>query len=178
MADDFTDILGGEEPLRLADNRPSLDRLSPEAVFAEEYVRTGSAMMAVNRSGLTDPRYPVEIVARELLKRPDIQSMISLAGKGAGVSRREVTEYTRELILDELQMVHERSISTGNMASAISAVKTQAQLLGFLDQTINVNHTLSAKGMSLADLRAAVSARMPGDDAVIIDGVSRDVSGD
>jgi hypothetical protein len=38
-------------------------------------------------------------------------------------------------------------------------VKTQAQLLGFMDQTVNINHTVTAKDLDLATLRAMVADR-------------------
>jgi hypothetical protein len=46
-----------------------------------------------------------------------------------------------------------------NFTSAISAVKTQAQLLGFMDQTLNINHTVTAKDLDLQTLRAMVADR-------------------
>jgi hypothetical protein len=44
-------------------------------------------------------------------------------------------------------------------ASAITAVKTQAQLLGFMEQTVNINHRVAVREMSLEDLRRLVSER-------------------
>jgi hypothetical protein len=61
--------------------------------------------------------------------------------------------------LDELQAVHERALDAKNFTSAISAVKTQAQLLGFMDQTVNINHTVTAKDLDLQTLRAMVADR-------------------
>jgi hypothetical protein len=61
--------------------------------------------------------------------------------------------------LDELQAVHERALDAKNFTSAISAVKTQAQLLGFMDQTLNINHTVTAKDLDLQTLRAMVADR-------------------
>ena len=39
------------------------------------------------------------------------------------------------------------------------AVKTQAQLLGFMEQTVNINHRVAVREMSLEDLRRLVSER-------------------
>jgi hypothetical protein len=63
------------------------------------------------------------------------------------------------LFLDELQAVVQAAMDKGAYPSAISAVKTQAQLLGMLDQTVNVNHSVSAKDLDLATLRAMVADR-------------------
>ena len=71
----------------------------------------------------------------------------------------ERTEYTRDLFLDELQAVHERALDAKSFASAISAVKAQAQLLGMMDQTLNINHTVTAKDLDLQTLRAMVADR-------------------
>ncbi len=38
-------------------------------------------------------------------------------------------------------------------------MKTQAQLLGFMDQTLNINHTVTAKDLDLQTLRAMVADR-------------------
>ena len=40
------------------------------------------------------------------------------------------------------------------------AKKLQAQLLGYLDTTVNVNHTVSARDLPLAELRALVAGRL------------------
>ena len=70
--------------------------------------------------------------------------------------------------MDELQAVHERALDAKNFTSAISAVKTQAQLLGFMDQTVNINHTVTAKDLDLQTLRAMVADRAK--PAMVIDG--------
>jgi hypothetical protein len=85
----------------------------------------------------------------------------------------ERTEYTRDLFLDELQAVHERALDAKNFTSAISAVKTQAQLLGMMDQTVNVNHTVTAKDLDLQTLRAMVADRAK--PAMVIEGTVVDV---
>jgi hypothetical protein len=71
----------------------------------------------------------------------------------------ERRDYTRDLFLDELQAVVQAAMGAGAYPSAINAVKAQAQLLGMLDQTVNVNHTVSAKELDLATLRAMVADR-------------------
>jgi hypothetical protein len=44
--------------------------------------------------------------------------------------------------------------------SAVNAVKAQAQLLGYMDQTVTVNHNVRAAELSLEDLRAMVSKEL------------------
>jgi hypothetical protein len=162
MNDDFTDILGNEALLGIEGDT----RLTPEAIFVEEYVRSGNAFMACNKSGLVDPRYPMEVMARRTLERPEIQAAISLTKK-LGVRRGDVPGmFSREMLLDELQRVHEGALADKQYASAITAVKTQAQMLGFMEQTVNVNHHVSVRELSLDDLRRLVSERRAGDDAI------------
>ena len=160
MADDFTSVLGEEALFGVEGDT----RLTPEAIFVEEYVRSGNAYMACNKSGMVDPRYPMEVVARRTLERPEIQAAIrvtkELKARGERVSLRDIPGmYSREMLLDELQRTHEQALADKQYASAITAVKTQAQLLGFMEQTVNINHRVAVREMSLEDLRRLVSER-------------------
>jgi hypothetical protein len=134
-----------------------------DLVFAREYVRLRAlksknpAELACVRAGITNPEYHIKVVAERQLARPDVQRLV-LEAESSGLTI-ERTEYTRDLFLDELQAVHERALDARNFTSAISAVKTQAQLLGFMDQTVNINHTVTAKDLDLATLRAMVADR-------------------
>ena len=134
-----------------------------DLVFAREYVRLralkskNAAELACVRAGITNPEYHIKVVADRQLARPEVQRLITEAESSGIVIER--TEYTRDLFLDELQAVHERALDAKNFTSAISAVKTQAQLLGMMDQTVNINHTVTAKDLDLATLRAMVADR-------------------
>lgn len=147
-----------------------------DLVFAREYVRLRAlktknpAELACVRAGITNPEYHIKVVAERQLARVDVQRLISEAESSGLVIER--TEYTRDLFLDELQAVHERALDAKNFTSAISAVKTQAQLLGMMDQTVNINHTVSAKDLDLATLRAMVADRAK--PAVVIEGKVND----
>lgn len=157
------------EPLQLP--APS-GRLSPEEMFARTYVRNGNdAAAAVRKAGLQDPRYDMEYVVRGLLSRPDVQAYIERA-QDMVAADRDVGRYTREYFLHGLQEVREKSMDANQFASAISATKLQAQLLGMLEQTVNVNHSVSPRELSLADLRAMVAkhAVVEGEMRVISDG--------
>lgn len=134
-----------------------------DLVFAREYVRLkalkskNAAELACVRAGITNPEYHIKVVADRQLARPEVQRLITEAESSGIVIER--TEYTRDLFLDELQAVHERALDAKNFTSAISAVKTQAQLLGMMDQTVNINHTVTAKDLDLQTLRAMVADR-------------------
>jgi hypothetical protein len=143
-----------------------LDTITAEerdAIFARVYVeqralkKGNAAEIACVRAGITSPELNMSIVASRQLARPEVQRLIMAAeASGVDVERRE---YTRDLFLDELQAVVQAAMDKGAYPSAISAVKTQAQLLGMLDQTVNVNHSVSAKDLDLATLRAMVADR-------------------
>ena len=143
-----------------------------DLVFAREYVRLRAlktknpAELACVRAGITNPEYHIKVVAERQLARPDVQRLVTEAETSGLTIER--TEYTRDLFLDELQAVHERALDARNFTSAISAVKTQAQLLGFMDQTVNINHTVTAKDLDLATLRAMVADRAK--PAMVIEG--------
>jgi hypothetical protein len=148
-------LIGENAEIAMRDDR--------DLVFAREYVRLRAlksknpAELACVRAGITNPEYHIKVVAERQLARAEVQRLIAEAeASGLTVER---TEYTRDLFLDELQAVHERALDARNFTSAISAVKTQAQLLGFMDQTVNINHTVTAKDLDLATLRAMVADR-------------------
>ena len=148
-----------------------------DLVFAREYVRLralkskNAAELACVRAGITNPEYHIKVVAERQLARPEVQRLITEAESSGILIER--TEYTRDLFLDELQAVHERALDAKNFTSAISAVKTQAQLLGFMDQTVNINHTVTAKDLDLQTLRAMVADRAK--PAMVIEGTVVDV---
>lgn len=148
------------------DGMGELDTVTAEdrdAIFARVYVeqralkKANAAEIACVRSGITSPELNMSIVASRQLARPEVQRLImEFEAQGVEVERRE---YTRDLFLDELQAVVQAAMEKGAFPSAISAVKTQAQLLGMLDQTVNVNHSVSAKELDLETLRAMVADR-------------------
>ena len=75
--------------------------------------------------------------------------------------KRERPNYTRELLIAELQAAYTAAMASGQVSSGVSALKLQAQLMGYLEQVVNVNHTVSARDLPLADLRRMVAERMP-----------------
>ena len=163
----------GGAPLLLS--APS-GKLSPEEVFANAYVRNGKdGAAAVRKAGLQDPRYDMEYVVRSLLARPDVQHYVAQAEELAAVNR-DVKQYTREFFLHELQETRVRAMEANQFGAAITATKTQAQLLGMMEQTVNINHSVSARELSLAELRALVQKGMDGDDARVVSG--RVIDGD
>ena len=148
------------------DDMGELDVIGPaerDEIFARVYVeqralkKGNAAEIACVRAGITSPELNMSVVASRQLARPEVQRLIMEAESEGFLTERR--EYTRDLFLDELQAVVQAAMGAGAYPSAINAVKAQAQLLGMLDQTVNVNHTLSAKELDLATLRAMVADR-------------------
>lgn len=150
--------------------------MTPEAIFCREYLKTGDAMIACVRAGLVNSEYSLGVQAEAQLRRPEIQAALEVL-RGSGVKRERVV-VTRDLIVEELQAAHEAAMKGGQVASAVSAKKLQAQLLGYLDTTVNINHTVSARDLPLAELRALVAGRLGDDGPALIEGSFREVGGD
>lgn len=156
------DILGGPDDILRGVEGDT--KLTPEAIFVDEYVRSGNAFLACNKAGLSDPRYPMEVVARRTLDRPEIKAAIGVARELKRKGQLGGTMpglYSREMLLEELQRTHEQALADRQYGSAIGAVKTQAQILGYMEQTVNVMHRVSPREMSLEDLRRLVAERAP-----------------
>lgn len=131
--------------------------MTPDAVFVREYVKTGDAMLATSRAGLNDSRYTLSVLAEHHLRRPEIQAAIEIAKELNRDAKSAVGGYTRELILEDLERLHRDARDDGMYAPAISAKKVQAQLLGYLDQTVNVRHSVEPREMSTDELRRRIA---------------------
>lgn len=140
--------------------------MTPDAVFVREYVKTGDAMLATSRAGLNDSRYTLSVLAEHHLRRPEIQAAIEIAKELNRDAKSAVGGYTRELILEDLERLHRDARDDGMYAPAISAKKVQAQLLGYLDQTVNVRHSVEPREMSTDELRRRI-AEMTGKEAAL-----------
>jgi phage terminase small subunit len=140
--------------------------MTPDAVFVREYVKTGDAMLATSRAGLNDSRYTLSVLAEHHLRRPEIQAAIEITRELRIYERPVVAEYTRELIVDDLEKLHQKASDDGAYAPAISAKKVQAQLLGYLDQTVNVRHSVEPREMTTDELRRRI-AEMSRDDGAL-----------
>ena len=146
-----------------ADMDDEITQEERDEIFAQEFVKLralkkpNAGELACVRAGIVNPEYAMGVIAERQLAKISVQRHIkALEEREIEVERKD---YTRDLFLDELQAVVQQAMAAKAYPSAISAVKTQAQLLGMLDQTVNVNHTVSAKDLDLDTLRAMVSER-------------------
>jgi hypothetical protein len=150
-----------------------------DEIFARVYVEQralknpNAAEIACVKSGVSSPELNLTIVASRQMARPEVQRLImAIESEGVEIERKE---YSRDLFLNELQAVVQQAMEAKAFPSAISAVKTQAQLLGMLDQTVNINHTVTAKDLDLQTLRAMVADRAK--PAMVIEAEYREVEG-
>jgi type II secretory pathway predicted ATPase ExeA len=63
-------------------------------------------------------------------------------------------------LIEKLDAIHEVAMQEAALPSAINAVKAQAQLLGYMDQTVTINHNVRPSELSLEDLRRMVSKEL------------------
>lgn len=132
---------------------------NPDAVFVKEYIKTNDALLAFNRAGYQTGGVGAKVMAERTLARPEIKIALSVL-KEFGFERPEdvpASPLSREGLIEKLDAIHEASMAEAKFPSAVNAVKAQAQLLGYMDQTVNVNHNVRASELSLEDLRRMVS---------------------
>jgi hypothetical protein len=117
--------------------------------FAREFVRTGSGVSAAQAARVVNPQYRIVIWAEKLLKRSDVQGWVAEA-RTEGLDKPKPV--TREAIADDLQEVFERALGDGAYAPAVSAKKTQAEVLGLMEKNVRVTFGRDVKELSMDDL--------------------------
>jgi hypothetical protein len=135
---------------------------NPDAIFVKEYVKTGDALLAFNRAGYMTGGVGAKVGAERTLARPEIRLALEVL-RGMGIEKAEdipVAPLSRDGLVDKLDIIHEAAMQDAAYPSAINAVKTQAQLLGYMDTVVNVNHNVRAAELSLDDLRAMVAKEL------------------
>lgn len=145
------DVLPWEDPERLRE-------------FALEYVRTGSATTACQRARVSNSQYRMEIWTARLLKRVEVQGYVEQY-RAEGVDKPKMV--TRESIADDLQEVFERALPDAAYAAAVSAKKTQAEVLGLLEKNVRVTFGRNVEEWSTEDLEREL-ARLQGEGVIAL----------
>lgn len=117
--------------------------------FAREFVRCGNAITAGQKARVANPQYRLEVWTQKLLKREDVQTWIA-EYRAEGVDKPR--QMTREVIADDLQEVFERALSDGAYAPAVTAKKTQAEVLGLMEKNVRVTFGRDVRELSMEDL--------------------------
>jgi hypothetical protein len=127
------------------------DPLDPnsDAIFAATYLKTGDAAEACQRAGLANFMQDIRVTAEEQLHRPEIQALLKTMGELMPVGDVEIT---REYVVTSLERIHKSATNDKQYQSAIAALKVLAQVNGYLDTTVNVNHRLDLTNMTDAQL--------------------------
>tara|TARA_R110000744_G_scaffold61455_2_gene126890 strand:+ start:883 stop:1380 length:498 start_codon:yes stop_codon:yes gene_type:complete len=135
---------------------PDLER---DTLFVKIYLQTGDALDACTRCNYMSPGYDTRMIAEYLLERPDIQLAIETGGNEA----RGPVEITRDSIVTDLETIHGAALHDDNFVAAISAKKTQAQLLGLLTSEVNINHHHEVTQMTDEQLIALLERKRKGE---------------
>jgi len=142
---------------------------NPDVVFVKEYIKTNDALLAFNRAGYHTGGVGAKVMAERTLARPEIKIALGVLAD-FGIERASdipVNPLSRDGLVDKLDVIHEAAMAEASFPSAINAVKTQAQLLGFMEQKVTVSHSVRASELSLEDLRAMVSKELSATPALI-----------
>jgi hypothetical protein len=135
---------------------------NPDVEFVKEYIKSGDALLAFNRAGYQTGGVGAKVMAERTLARPEIRIALSVLAD-FGIEKGEdipVDPLSRDGLIEKLDAIHEVAMQETALPSAINAVKAQAQLLGYMDQTVTINHNVRASELSLEDLRAMVSKEL------------------
>lgn len=135
---------------------------SPDVIFVREYVKTGDALLAFNRAGYVSGGVGAKVGAERTLARAEIRLALEVL-RGMGIEKAEdipVDPLSRDGLVEKLEVIHGSAMKEAAFPSAINAVKTQAQLLGYMDTVVTVNHNVSPRELSLDDLRALVAKEL------------------
>lgn len=122
------------------------EEIERDAVFIEQYRKTGDPIVACVRAGIRDPRYPISYTAERQLAKPEIQRALETL-KNEEIGSLPPT-HTRESIIAELQEVQERALRDSQYNATISAIREKAGLLGYRDQKINVTSNVNVTHMT------------------------------
>lgn len=143
-----------------------------DEIFVKNYVRSRDAVDACTKARIFVPGYDIRDVAVYQLAKPEIQRAISKAE--ATKATEAPAEISKDSIVNDLQDVYERSSLAGEFQSAITAKKTQAQLLGYLEQNITLTVKNDVSSLTDAEIEKRLLALQK--QSKVIDGEFKDVT--
>ncbi len=140
-----------DEPVAVAEGDPDKD-----AEFVVQYLKyrndPAAAKIAVVKSGIRDRSRTLDSMATWMMSRPSIQSAI----KAAEASVAAVThdgDITLGILTAQTEEIRQAAMEDRQYPAALNAVKLTAQMHGFLEQTINVNHSMKVEEMDTEALQ-------------------------
>ena len=144
---------------------PDVER---DAMFVKVYLQTGDGLDACKRAGFIINGYDDRTVAEYLLDRCDIQEAIKLARESKG-SKPASVDITRESIISDLNEIHRSAMFDKDYTPAIAAKKLQAQLMGVLQENVQVTHKMDVTRMTDDQLMRLIALKSKQEDLKMID---------
>lgn len=130
-----------------------------DSLFVELYRQTGDAMASAVRAKMSDPRWPIDVLASRTLDRAEIREAIRLLdlyeqqkqeaeirAKREPTVRQPVT-VTKDTLIANLEDVRGQAMEAKAFGAAIASVKVAASLLGLLKSEVNVNFRMTVEEM-------------------------------
>lgn len=119
-------------------------------VFVKEYLRLegrddAAAVTAYRRAKYFDPAYPVVVAADCTLTR--LRSKIEAARKTIKPTAMG-QDRSRDSVLADLDQVFESALGEKDHSAAVTAKRTQAQIMGLLSENISVTHKMDVSTMT------------------------------
>lgn len=131
-----------------------------DSAFVRHYVKSKDAVQACGQARIHCFGYDPRDVAYHQLARPEIKQAIAAEEKR--VATLPPAEITKDSIITDLERVFDESMQAGEYNPAIAAKKTQASMMGWLEQTVNINLKQDATMLSDAELLKVINDRRPG----------------
>lgn len=144
---------------------PDVER---DAIFVKVFLQTGDGLDACKRAGFVVHGYDDRTVAEYLLDRQDIQISLLLA-KESKERKPAVVDITRESIISDLDTIHQSAMIDKDYTPAIAAKKLQAQLMGVLQENVQVTHKMDVTQMSDEQLMKMIALKAKQEDLKMID---------
>ena len=116
-----------------------------DQAFVSIYLKSGDAVASIIRSGHALHGFDPRDVADSLLARSDILGLITESQKKV---TRSPSEITRESIVTDFENIHSAAIAEKDYAAAIAAKKNQAQILGLIQENVQITHRMDVTSMS------------------------------
>ena len=117
-----------------------------DAVFVIEYAQSGDAILSCIRAGITDAAFPIEILAKRMLERPEILTAVEALRKGKTAGH--TPQMSRDSVVGELQDLYGKCVNGNRFSEAIAAKKLQAQIMGWLVERKEITFRRNANDLS------------------------------
>jgi hypothetical protein len=119
-----------------------------DEIFVREFVTTGEELVAAMRSGIKIGDMAMVDVAKQTLRRPDIQAAIRKLRRELGVK----VKITQETIAYDLEEVYQGALESKDWRSCISAKEGQAKVLGLMVTKLEIKDPTDPDEMTTAQL--------------------------